>query len=332
ASLGIAGIPGLSGYVSKTLLHEAIVLCHESTENACYIVVEYLFLLAGGCTLAYMTKFFVVLFLRKPSPEVVAADIRCGKRYAPVVPMVLMSVVAFLIFVGGALPEVLMRPVAEFMSPVTDYPPLRTLPELFGWECLKGSLISVSFGILIFFFVVRPAVMKRRVPLRETPEYVDRAEKIPGLEQVVYRPMLLSVLPAFFGTLMRGLELGTEGFGLIIFKICKSILTLIDKTIDGAMLLLRRTVLRPVCEQRTNTLGEAICNPIGHIGNIGVRLWNATFGRKNPRQADCVKAVNRARENVTESVKLVSRSLSYGLMAFCIGLIILLVYILLNLG
>ncbi len=332
ASLGIAGIPGLSGYVSKTLLHEAIVLCHESTENAGYIVVEYLFLLAGGCTLAYMTKFFVVLFLRKPSPEVVAADIRCGKRYAPVVPMVLMSVVAFLIFVGGALPEVLMRPVAEFMSPVTDYPPLRTLPELFGWECLKGSLISVSFGVLLFFFVVRPAVMKRRVPLRETPEYVDRAEKIPGLEQVVYRPMLLSVLPAFFGTLMRGLELGTEGFGLIVFKICKSILTLIDKTIDGAMLLLRRTVLRPVCEQRTNTLGEAICNPIGHIGNIGVRLWNATFGRKNPRQADCVKAVNRARENVTESVKLVSRSLSYGLMAFCIGLIILLVYILLNLG
>lgn len=332
ASLGIAGVPGFSGYVSKTLLHEAIVICHESGGGAGFVVAEYLFLLAGGCTLAYMTKFFVVLFLRQPSPEVVAADIRSRKRYAPVIPMVLMSVVAVLIFVGGALPEVVMRPVAEFMSAVTDYPPLRSLPELFGFECLKGSLISVSIGVLLFFFVVRPAVMKRRVPLAKTPEYVDRAERIPGLEQVVYRPMLLSVLPAFFGTLMRGLELGTEGFGLIIFKICKSVLTLIDKTIDGAMLLLRRTVLRPVCEQRTNTLGEAICNPIGHIGNLGVRLWNATFGRKHPRQADCVTAVNRARENVTESVKLVSRSLSYGLMAFCIGLIILLVYILLNLG
>ena len=332
ASLGIAGVPGFSGYVSKTLLHEAIVICHESGGGAGFVVAEYLFLFAGGCTLAYMTKFFVVLFLRKPSPEVIAADTRNRKHYAPVIPMVLMSVVAALIFIGGTLPEVFMRPVAAFMSPATDYPPLRGLPELFGWECLKGSLISITIGVLLFFFAVRPLVMKRRVPVRETPEYVDRAERVPGLEQVIYRPMLLSVLPAVCGTVMRGLELGTEGFGLIVFKICKSILTLIDKTIDGAILLLRRTVLRPVCEQRTNTLGEAICNPIGHLGNGILRLWNATFGRRHPKQADCVAAVNRARENATESVKLVSRSLSYGLMAFCIGLIILLVYILLNLG
>ena len=332
ASLGIAGIPGLSGYVSKTLLHEAIVICHESGGGVAFLIAEYLFLFAGGCTLAYMTKFFVVLFLRKPSPEVIEANILHRKHYAPVIPMVLMSVVAFLIFVGGSLPEVFMRPLATFMSSATDYPPLRALPELFGWECLKGSLISVTVGVLLFFFAVRPFVMKRKMPLRETPEYVDRLERAPGLENVVYRPMLLSVLPTFCGTVMRGLELGTEGFGLGVFKICKSILTMLDKTIDAAMLLLRRTVLRPVCEQRTNTLGEAVCNPIGHIGNGFVRLWNATFGRKHPKNADCVAAVNRARENVTESVKLVSRSLSYGLMAFCIGLIILLVYILLNLG
>ena len=332
ASLGIAGIPGFSGYVSKTLLHEAIVHCHESGGGIGFAVAEYLFLIAGGCTLAYMTKFFVVLFLRKPSQEVLEADIRSGKKYAPVIPMILMSIAALLIFMCGALPEVLMRPVATFMAPVPDYPPLRALPELFGWECLEGGLISVTIGVLLFFFAVRPAVMKRRVPLKETPEYVDRAERVPGLEQMVYRPMLLSVLPSVCGTLMRGLELGTEGFGLGVFKICKSILTLIDKTIDGAMLLLRRTVLRPVCEQRTNTLGEAICNPIGHIGNGFVRLWNATFGRKNPIRTDCVAAVNSARKNAADNVKLVSRSLSYGLMAFCIGLIILLVYILLNLG
>ena len=332
ASLGIAGVPGFSGYVSKTLIHEAIVHCHEAGGGAGFLVAEYLFLAAGGCTLAYMTKFFVVLFLRKPSKEVLEADAKYGKHYAPVVPMVLMSAVALFIFVAGTLPEVVMRPIGTFIAPLTEYPPLRKLPELFGWECLEGSLISITIGVLLFFFAVRPAVMKRRVPLAETPEYVDRAERVPGLEDALYRPLLLSVLPTFFGTLMRGLELATEGFGLGVFKICKSILTLLDKTIDAAMLLLRRTVLRPVCEQRTNTLGESLCNPIGQNRNGIRRLWNATFGRKNPKQGDCVAAVNRARENVTESVKLVSRSLSYGLMAFCIGLIILLVYILLSLG
>lgn len=331
ASLGIAGIPGFSGYVSKTLLHEAIVICHEATEAVGYKIAEYLFLAAGGCTFAYMLKLFVVLFLRKPSEEVLAADARSRKNYAPRTTLVLLSIVAGYIFVGGSLPEIVMVPLGASVENFTQYPPLRSMPHLFSWECLEGGLISIGFGLLLYFFAERPLVMKRKVPLRETPEYVDRAEHMPGLENNLYRPLLLSVLPSFFGTLMRGLELATEGFGKGVFKICKSILALLDKTVDALMLLLRRTILRPVCEQRSITLGEAICNPIGHVGNAFKKLWNVTFGRKNPREGDCVEAVNRAMGNVTESVKLVSRSLSYGLMAFCIGLIVLLVYILLNL-
>lgn len=331
ASLGIAGIPGFSGYVSKTLLHEAIVHCREAGGGTGFAVAEYLFLAAGGCTLAYMTKFFVVLFLRKPSEEVIAADIRYGKSYAPIVPMVLMSIVAVFIFVAGTIPEVILRPIGTFAAPLTEYPPLRALPEVFGWECIEGSLISISIGVVLFFFAVRPAVMKKRVPLRETPEYVDRALAVPELENAVYRPILLSVLPTVGGTLMKGIETGTEELAKGVFVIAKSVLMLLDKIVDALMLLLRRTILRPVCEQRNISLGEAVSNPIGHVGNVFRRLWNATFGRKHPKQGDCVETVNRARENVASSVRLVSRSLSYGLMAFCIGLIILLVYILLNL-
>ena len=327
ASLGIAGIPGFSGYVSKTLLHESIVEAYHMTGLASFKVAEYLFLLAGGCTLAYMTKLFIVLFVRKPSPEVLAAEEGDGAKDAPRASMVLLAVTAFFIFVGGVLPEVTMLPVGRFASVIMPYGTMRHTPDFFGWESLEGALITLALGTVIFF-AERALVSRKWVPLTETPEYVDRMEKLPTLEENVYRPLLFTVAPAVFGTLCSALENGVVLAAKGVFAFCKALLAVFDKVVDAGVILLRRTVLKPVCEQRSITLGEAVCNPIGHVGNGFIRLWNLTFGRKKPKDGDCVAAVNRARETLGETVKLVSRSLSYGLMAFCIGLLVLLTYLL----
>ena len=332
ASLGIAGIPGFSGYISKTLLHEALVTAHHMTGSPFYTVAEWLFLFAGGCTVAYMIKFFVVIFLRKPSKEVFEAEYRtAGGGAMPKAAMILLSITAAAIFIGGTVPELTMMPVGSHASSITVYPTLEEPVSFFTWENLKGSLISIGIGIVLFFAAVRPLVSRKLKPLSETPEYVDRLERVPGFEEALYRPLLLSILPAVGGTLMRGIELATEGVAKIIFKIAKSILATADKAVDALTLLLRRTALRPVCEKHTISLGEALCLPLGQIGNAFRKLGNATVWRKKPKTGDCIAAVNRARENATESVKLVSRSLSYGLMAFCVGLIVLLVYILMSL-
>ena len=201
------------------------------------------------------------------------------------------------------------------------------MPEFFGPECLKGFVYTVAYGLLILG-VETVLVRRKRVSLRTTPEYVDRMEKLPTLEDNLYRPLLFRVFPAVFGTLMRGLEKFTEYTAIGVFGFCKAVLAVCDKVVDALILLLRRTVLAPVVEQRSITLAEAICNPIGHIGNGFRKLWNLTFGRKSPKEGDCVEAINRARVGIADSVKLVSRSLSYGLMTFCIGLLILMVYLL----
>ena len=61
---GIGGIPLLNGYVSKTLLHEAIV--EGAAEYGWALTgVEWLFLFSGGMTLAYMTKLYGCLFVEK---------------------------------------------------------------------------------------------------------------------------------------------------------------------------------------------------------------------------------------------------------------------------
>ncbi|MBO4686577.1 MAG: sodium:proton antiporter [Lachnospiraceae bacterium] len=327
ASLGIAGIPIFSGYVSKTLIHESIVEIYHAGGSGIYKFAEHLFLLAGGCTFAYMVKLFVVLFVREPSPEVQAAELGRGPKDMPRASMVLLFATAFLIFIFGAMPEVSMIPIGRLASDVLPYGTLHHVPEFFGPECLKGFVYTVAYGLLILG-VETVLVRRKRVSLRTTPEYVDRMEKLPTLEDNLYRPLLFRVFPAVFGTLMRGLEKFTEYTAIGVLGFCKAVLAVCDKVVDALILLLRRTVLAPVVEQRSITLAEAICNPIGHIGNGFRKLWNLTFGRKSPKEGDCVEAINRARVGIADSVKLVSRSLSYGLMTFCIGLLILMVYLL----
>jgi hydrogenase-4 component B len=68
-ALGISGIPMFSGYISKTLLHESIVEYQEVVEGtsmaSTYDMVEWLFLLSGGLTVAYMLKLFIAIFVEK---------------------------------------------------------------------------------------------------------------------------------------------------------------------------------------------------------------------------------------------------------------------------
>lgn len=75
-----------SGYVSKTLLHEGIVEYIAHAERFAGItlaplhIIEWLFLLSGGMTLAYMTKLFYLLFLAKPAQA--GAPLKMGKLTA----------------------------------------------------------------------------------------------------------------------------------------------------------------------------------------------------------------------------------------------------------
>ena len=74
-ALGIGGIPGWSGYVSKTLLHEGIVEYIHAVEGGHFQealftagqmkTIEWIFLISGGLTVAYMCKLFVAVFQKR---------------------------------------------------------------------------------------------------------------------------------------------------------------------------------------------------------------------------------------------------------------------------
>ena len=93
-AMGISGIPAFSGYISKTLLHESIVeyqkllaegevLVHSLTKDAPFLSAiepfitqclkspgfwkgaEWIFIITGGMTFAYMLKLFIAIFIEK---------------------------------------------------------------------------------------------------------------------------------------------------------------------------------------------------------------------------------------------------------------------------
>ena len=77
-SLGISGVPFFNGYVSKTLIHESIIeylnLVREGAVTGVLGTgamkgIEWIFLISGGLTAAYMTKLFFAIFVEKNADD-----------------------------------------------------------------------------------------------------------------------------------------------------------------------------------------------------------------------------------------------------------------------
>ena len=185
----LAGVPLLSGYISKTLLHESLVEYRaELTANGATALdtfvgaAEWAFLLAGGLTLAYMLKVFVCIFLQKNAnpPHSRAPYVR-PISYLPL----LLCALALPVF--GMLPNWTMAPIAHgamgFLTPAHAHE-----VAWFSLVNLKGAAISLAIGIVVYLVVVRGW-------LTRDGRYVQRWPEKLNLENQIYRPVLLKLLP-----------------------------------------------------------------------------------------------------------------------------------------
>ena len=200
---GLAGIPGGSGYVSKTLLHESIVEYIEILEEhglpfGWYRAAEWIFLISGGLTLAYMLKLFICLCVEKNTDpkEQKRFDAMNGRWCTKTSAAVLLGCAA-LIPLLGCTPYLTMDRIAalaEKFFHVEESAPVR----YFTLGNLKGGAISITIGILVYFLCVRLLLMKNNT-------YLDRWPKALNLEEGFYRPMLLKVLPFLAALVARTL-------------------------------------------------------------------------------------------------------------------------------
>lgn len=304
-ALGISGIPLLNGYVSKTLLHEAIVEgSHIGGELASFLKVsEWIFLISGGMTLAYMTKLYVAVFVEKNKDPKEQERFDSMKKYISPLSMLAIGGSAAVLPALGALPNVLSDKVADLGQGFMRVEGEVHAVSYFSLVNLKGGLISIAIGAGLYLLVRKYLTGERdgeRVYLDLWPKWLD-------LEELVYRPLLLAILPFLARAACR----------------------ILDSLADWLALFLRKTVFReraiphelPEGTEFTHLLGAALD-------------WLRDAKRRLLRQPSREHEVSyehklaMRREKFVETNTIIQRSLSFGLLLFYVGLVFTLIYLL----
>ena len=307
-ALGIGGVPLFNGYISKTLIHEGIVeYIHLIAEEGAGILsvgtmkaIEWIFLLSGGLTVAYMTKLFVAIFVETNADSALQEqyDAMAGHYMNPLSAFVL-TLSAVILPVLGMLPKLTMDKIADFGQGFMGGVSPEHGVHYFSFENLKGSLISLIAGVIVYLIIVRKWMMKKKI-------YVNRWPKALDLENLIYRPILLSILPMVFGVLCR----------------------ILDSAVDTVVVLLRKTILtdRKIPHEREE--GTVFTEILSVIARPLYVVRQKIRGRKVNRNLDFAHIFAMRYEKFRENEVLIARSMSFGLLLFCVGLFLTAVYLL----
>lgn len=354
-ALGIGGIPLFNGYISKSLLHEGIVeYVHElhELEGQTGIleqsgiwehisfgltemkVIEWIFLISGGLTIAYMTKLYICLFVEKNRDAALQKKFDAMKgHYMNRQSAFALMGSAVILPILGLFPGFTMDRIADWGGSFFHISGILRV-EYFSLENLKGAGISILIGILIYLFVVRVVMIRKegRTTLLERVEtdlakeksvsvknagrcgkdlftgdiYVDIWPKWLDLENLIYRPLLCQIFPVVFGSVCR----------------------VMDRMADTIIVLLRKTIYRDSKLPHELEEGNIITHMIGVFLDGCSDLLNRTIRKKHPIIRHHEHRLALLQEMLSENNMVIARSLSFGLMLFCIGFLLTIVYLL----
>jgi hydrogenase-4 component B len=266
--------------------------------------VEWIFLVSGGLTVAYMTKLFVAVFVEKNRDAALQEKYDGQKKYMNGASTFALGGSALILFIWGLFPHALMEKAAALADGFMSLEAESETVRFFSFGNLKGGLISIGIGAFVYLFVVRKALC---ISEGEARVYVDRWPKWLDLEELLYRPVLLKLLPAVFGVLCR----------------------IPDSLADGIVVLLRKTIYRdsPLPHERPE--GSAFTAALGRFLNCVQSIRNLVQREKTPLNKDYAHLLAVRREEIRENNRIIQRSLSFGLMLFGVGFCLTLLYLLL---
>lgn len=299
-SLGISGVPLFSGYIGKTLIHEAIAEYGKLTGGFGIKAAEWLFLLGGGMTAAYMIKLCIALFIEKNPDEALQAEYDGQKKYMGIPAAAGLFITGVLFPVMGLLPHLTLDKLADM-----SFGFLRIsgkMPEVayFNFTNLKSAFISIVIGAVLYLLVIRKWMMKEKDGERI---YTDNWNPKWDLENLVYRPVL---------------------YGLMIAAV--TLCRVLDRIVDSVVVALRKTIYRDSkipCELEEGTMATHV---VGVLMDDGKYVLNHTLYKKHPIRVSFEHRLALLEEEMQENNSIISRSMSFGLFLFGIGLILTLIY------
>ena len=300
-ALAIGGIPMFGGYISKTLIHESIV---EFGTDWVMHLVEYVFLFSGGLTVAYMTKLFVAIFVEKNENAEVQRKFDKQTRYMNRESGAALTVSAVLLVIWGLFPHSIMDRAAELGQGLMHLEEAGHVVAYFSMKNMSGALISIVIGAVVYLFVVRKLLMRKS---GRHVEYVNCWPQWLDVEELIYRPLLLKLLPLIGGIFCR----------------------VFDSCLDIMVVALRKTIYSDSPIPHELLEGNSITLALGKICNFVQYVGNKTTRRKNPAAVDYVHRFAVSYDKYRASRTIIGRSMSFALLLFCIGFCLTMIYMLL---
>lgn len=347
-AIGIGGVPLWNGYVSKTLIHESIVEYMEFVGGPLvWHVAEWVFLFTGGMTVAYMLKLSVALFVEKNRDEKRQAEFdaigngagsgRSGAHpYMNRASSAVLVAAATILPVLGLTPHLTMDRIADLGQSFFQVQGHAHEVAYFSLGNLKGGLISIAIGVLLYAVVVRGFLMEPDGAAGR--RYVDRWPAWLDLENLLYRPVLQVMLPAICGTVFEVIDKYLISSFVAAFQ---SVGTLVSRTLDsltdGLIRLARATTHSQIREEKealaTNLMAHMIGGALDRAADIRDGLpWRryrrSVTGDTPEKRKSAVPRMVRREEQLKHLNLLIQGSFSYGLMLVCIGMVLTLGYLL----
>jgi hypothetical protein len=227
----------------------------------------------------------------------------------------------------GLAPEKLMAPLANLALPFLQAHQPEHAVHFLAAPNLIGGAKSLAIGFILYFTVVRLwLTSNNHTGIRE---YINRWPQWLDLENTVYRPLVTGLTR--LGTMVCiPFDIAVD---LSLVKTLMAVGTFVarffDSITEGISLLLMRTLFRPRQE-------EHIAVPVGNrftyrLGRLvdGVR---AGFARiihpATPMVHKYVYIFAAAWENASVVIRRALRTMSFSLMLFAVGLVLILAYLL----
>ena len=333
-ALSIGCIPPIgSGYVSKSLLHESILEYIHHLEGmgvsaGAYRFVEILFLISGGLTVAYMTKLYICLFWEKNTKRQAEYDALNGKYMTRQSALVLLLSAAVLPFLG-ALPGLLMTPVGARSAAFFGQEALQHEIAYFSAENLIGAAESIAIGAAIYLLIARPLLMRKEDGTRV---YVNRWPAWLDLENALYRPVLLKLLPNVLGAITGFIAHIPESFA--VMKLIPGMITAAVRFLcelpENLVLLSRGSVFRKRQTRKPVPVGNRFTYACGRAMNGLAAALNATLLRRHPMRTDFEFVFDASWREFSAGTRRITGSISFGLLLLCIGLYLTCIYLLMH--
>ena len=151
--LAIIGMPGFNGFVSKTLLHEALSEAAHMYHNIWFVIAEIIFTLSSSFTVAYLLKIFISVFMEENEKYKGQYKEHIKKR--ALFPMTILGIAVIYI---GIYPNALMELISNASKTFGIYEVISL--HVYSLESIKTSIMTIVLGIVIYIGFVRKYLLK----------------------------------------------------------------------------------------------------------------------------------------------------------------------------